>query len=243
MKLEVEGVTKRYGTQAALDSATLRVDGPRCVALIGPSGGGKSTLLRVIAGLETADAGTVRLNGSTLPARGEALRRYRASVGVVFQAFNLFPHLSARGNLLLPLERVHGVDPTEAARRVDEVLDRFHLAEHAEKRPGQLSGGQRQRVAIARAVVTRPRLLLCDEPTSALDPELKGEVLDMLRELKGEGRDLVIVTHEMGFARRVADEVVFLAEGRVIEQGAAAPFFESPASASCRDFLGRVLRD
>jgi polar amino acid transport system ATP-binding protein len=241
MRLELDGVVKRFGAQAALDGVTLTVEGPRCVAFIGPSGGGKSTLLRVVAGLETVDAGRVVVNGEAVPRGAEALRRYRASLGVVFQAFNLFPHLTARENLLLPLRAVHGVAEDEAQARAESVLDRFGLSAHADRRPGQLSGGQRQRVAVARAVVVQPRVLLFDEPTSALDPEMTAEVLQVIRELKNEGRDLLLVTHEMGFARHVADEVVFLAGGRVVEHGPAARVFDAPATDVVRQFLARVL--
>jgi polar amino acid transport system ATP-binding protein len=238
MKLALSGLTKSFGEHRVLDEITADFGELRTLALIGPSGGGKSTLLRIIAGLETADAGEVRLDG----VRVECNREHRRHLGVVFQAFNLFPHLSALDNLLLPLVQVHGLTPGEADARARSTLDRFRLADHAHKRPAELSGGQKQRVAIARAIAIKPRVLLFDEPTSALDPEMTAEVLEVIEELKAEGRDFVLVTHEMGFARHVADRVAFLADGRIIEHAPAEQLFAAPQSAQCRDFLARVLR-
>lgn len=241
MKLELRDVSRHFGPHRALDGVSLQAEG-RALVLIGPSGGGKSTLLRVLAGLEHPDAGTVTLDGDTLAFTPDALFRHRQQVGVVFQTFNLFPHLSALENITLPLVHVHGLSPADAAARAHEHLRRFSLGDHAHKRPAQLSGGQRQRVAIVRAVAVRPRLLLFDEPTSALDPEMTAEVLDMIAELRAEGRDLVLVTHHLAFARTVADQVAFLAEGRVVESGPAAALFAAPRSEPCRRFLERVLR-
>ena len=236
MKLALNGLTKSFGAQRVLDDITADFGELRTLALIGPSGGGKSTLLRIIAGLETADAGEVRLDGE----RVECTREHRRRLGVVFQSFNLFPHLSALDNLLLPLVHVHGAPDAQTLALA--TLDRFRLADHAHKRPAELSGGQKQRVAIARAIAIKPRVLLFDEPTSALDPEMTAEVLDVIEELKAEGRDFVLVTHEMGFARHVADRVAFLADGRIVEHAPAEELFASPQSAQCRDFLARVLR-
>jgi polar amino acid transport system ATP-binding protein len=242
MKLELSGVSKRYGAHQVLDAISLELKDVHAFVLIGPSGGGKSTLLRILAGLELADAGSVSVDGEVLPANEEGLRKYRCGVGTVFQAYNLFPHLSALANIVLPLEKVHGVKETEARERAMETLRRFHLESHAHKKPAELSGGQKQRVAIARAVAIKPRLLLFDEPTSALDPEMTAEVLEMIEELKHEGRDLVLVTHEMAFARVAADKVAFLDGGKIAEYGPPEEIFENPKSEACRRFLGKILR-
>jgi len=243
MKLECRGLTKRFGKFEALSGIDYRTpEGARCVTVIGPSGGGKSTWLRICAGLETPDAGELQVDGSPVPRDEPGLLAYRRSVGTVFQAFYLFPHLTALDNLVVPLVEVHGLAKTEAATRAMETLSRFGLGEHAHKRPSQLSGGQRQRVAIARAVAFRPRLLFFDEPTSALDPVMTGEVLALIEELKAEGASLFVVTHEIGFARQVADEVVFIDEGNVGASGPPEQVLDAPEAESCRRFLERVLR-
>lgn len=238
MNLSLHHLTKTFGEHRVLDALTTDFGELRTLALIGPSGGGKSTLLRIIAGLETPDAGEVRLNGEVVA----GTREHRRQLGVVFQAFNLFPHLSALQNLLLPLVEVHGLAEAEARPLALATLERFRLADHALKRPAELSGGQKQRVAIARAIAIKPRVLLFDEPTSALDPEMTAEVLDVIEELKAEGRDFILVTHEMGFARHVADRIAFLADGRIVEHAPAEQLFAAPESTVCRDFLARVLR-
>ena len=242
MQLKLDALTKSFGPHRVLDSITADFGELRSLALIGPSGGGKSTLLRVIAGLETPDTGTVTLDGTPIDFRETALREHRRHLGVVFQAFNLFPHLTALANLTLPLEKVHGLTPEASRDLAQQTLARFRLADHAHKRPAELSGGQKQRVAIARAIAIKPRLLLFDEPTSALDPEMTAEVLDAIEELKEEGRDFLLVTHEMGFARHVADRVAFLAAGRIVEHAPAAELFAAPRTAECRDFLTRILK-
>jgi polar amino acid transport system ATP-binding protein len=242
MKLRLGGITKRFDGHVVLDAISLALEKVHTLALIGPSGGGKSTLLRIIAGLEFPDAGEVEINDERVVFREEALLRHRRTVGTVFQAFNLFPHLTALENVTLPLEKVHGHSPGEAVDIARQNLKRFKLENHAAKRPAELSGGQRQRVAIARAVSIKPRLLLFDEPTSALDPEMTAEVLDMIRELREEGRDFILVTHEMGFARQVADQVAMLADGRIVESGDVARLFDSPTSTVTRDFLAKVLK-
>jgi len=242
MRLEVRGISRSYGGHAALDDVRLTLPEVRTVVLLGPSGSGKSTLLRIIAGLETADAGDIFLDGDRLLATEQYLLRHRRSIGTVFQSFNLFPHLTALRNISLPLEKVHGYTAEEAEAFAQQLLGRFQLSGHAHKMPAQLSGGQKQRVAIARAVAIKPRLLLMDEPTSALDPEMTVEVLDLISELRQEGRPLLLVTHEVGFARKVADQVVFLHEGRVLESGAAEQMFERPASTEMKLFLDKVLR-
>ncbi|MBV9128398.1 MAG: amino acid ABC transporter ATP-binding protein [Verrucomicrobia bacterium] len=253
MKLRVSAVSKTFGATRVLDRVTLDFDAVASLVLIGPSGGGKSTLLRILAGLEYPDPvlnsdgafacwPRVEINNEAVVFDERALAAHRRKIGVVFQAFNLFPHLTALENVTLPLEKVHGVAPAEARDRARQTLARFRLAPHADKKPAALSGGQRQRVAIARAIAIRPRLLLFDEPTSALDPEMTGEVLGVIEELREEGRDFILVTHEMGFARRVADQVALLADGRIVESGSAAQIFGAPEHEVSRQFLSKVLR-
>ncbi|MEI6322511.1 MAG: amino acid ABC transporter ATP-binding protein [bacterium] len=245
MKLEIEKLTKSFGSgdrkQLVLDSLNLKVEFPHVLALLGPSGGGKSTLLRVIAGLELADGGMVIVDGETVPHQERNLRNYRRSLGVVFQSFNLFPHMTAVRNVMLPLTAVHGLEESKARGRALEVLERLGLAVHAEKNPMQLSGGQRQRVAIARALAAKPRFLLFDEPTSALDPEMTAEVLQLIAELKKEGTPMLLVTHEMGFARKIADQIAFISAGRVLESGSASEFFKSPQTSQAKRFFEKVL--
>jgi polar amino acid transport system ATP-binding protein len=243
MQLTLRNLSKSFGARTVLDSISVDFRELRTLALIGPSGGGKSTLLRIIAGLEQPDQGEAGINGSPIDfANTSALRDHRRHLGVVFQAFNLFPHLTALENLLLPLEKVHGLPAAEARDLALATLERFRLADHAGHRPAELSGGQKQRVAIARAIAIKPRLLLFDEPTSALDPEMTAEVLDVIEELKAEGRDFILVTHEMGFARHFADRVAFLAAGRIVEHGTAGEIFSKPTSSECAAFLKRVLK-
>jgi polar amino acid transport system ATP-binding protein len=242
MKLSLRQVVKRFGTHTVIDGVDLELDGVHCLALIGPSGGGKSTLLRIVAGLEYPTSGSVELNGRSIEYEDQALLRHRRSIGTVFQAYNLFPHLTALRNITLPLEKVHGRTVAEARELAEGTLRRFRLLDHAHKKPAELSGGQRQRVAIARAIAIKPQVVLLDEPTSALDPEMTAEVLELIEELKQEGRDLLLVTHEMGFARRLADRVALLAEGRIAEIGPPEQVFENSASEVTRGFLRRVLR-
>ena len=242
MKLRLGQICKKFGSHAVLDAVSLQLDAVHTLAMIGPSGGGKSTLLRIIAGLEYPDSGTVEINDERVLFEETPLREYRRTIGTVFQAFNLFPHLTALQNITLPLEKVHGHSAAEAEEIARLLLVRFRLENHGGKRPAELSGGQRQRVAIARAISIKPRLLLFDEPTSALDPEMTSEVLDVIKELREEGRDFILVTHEMGFARQVADQAVFLAEGRIVEGGPVGPLFDSPVARQTRDFLAKVLK-
>jgi polar amino acid transport system ATP-binding protein len=242
MKLEFDGLTKRYGGQTVIDDVTAELDFPHVLALLGPSGGGKSTLLRLVGGLESADAGSLQLDGQPVPTEPQSLRLYRSRIGTVFQSWNLFPHLDALANVMLPLTAVHGLTSDEARSRSLELLERLHLADHAHKHPAELSGGQRQRVAIARAVAIRPKLLLFDEPTSALDPEMTAEVLEVIADLKSEGRTFILVTHAMNFARTVADQVAFLANGQILEQGSAHEFFSAPKTETAQRFLAKVLK-
>jgi len=241
MKLEIHALTKRFGGQAALEDLHLE-SGAKVLALIGPSGGGKSTLLRILGGLETPDAGEVRIDGSSLPSTARELLGYRRGNGFLFQQFNLFPHLTALENVTLPLEKAHGRPAAEARATAEASLARFGLDGHFHKRPAQLSGGQQQRVALARAVAHQPRILFLDEPTSALDPEMTGEVLDFIRELADEGQHIILSTHEMGFAKEVADTIAFLAKGRIVESSVPSSFFQQPSSAEGRRFLSRVMK-
>jgi polar amino acid transport system ATP-binding protein len=248
MNLVVHGLVQRFPDPRGGRSQTTVLDGLELVTgdvqalvLVGPSGGGKSTLLRILAGLDVPTAGTVAFDGVGLPRDETSLRGYRRTVGTVFQAYNLFPHLTAMRNLLLPLVHVHGLSTAEAHERVRGPLERFGLAAHAHKRPAELSGGQRQRIAILRALVVQPHRMFLDEPTSALDPEMTGEVLEMIGELKAAGTQFVLVTHEMGFARRVADEIALIADGKVAAHAATAEFFDREADSRVRGFLDRTL--
>lgn len=243
MDLRIRHLSKAYGDQHVFEDAHLDLTGVHALVLIGPSGGGKSTLLRMIAGLESPTRGAIEIGGAALDFEDEtALRNHRTRTGFVFQAHNLFPHLTAAENILLPLVEVHRHSRDAALEQSHALLRRFGLSDHANKRPAQLSGGQQQRVAIARAVAVRPRLLLFDEPTSALDPEMTAEVLDMIAELRSEGRDFLLATHQMGFARRVADHVAFVGYGGIPEHGPGAQILDAPREPAVRRFLERVLR-
>ena len=242
MRLELRDVGKRFGNSQALRGVTLSIPDFQSLAIIGPSGGGKTTLLRILAGLTAPDAGSVSIDGQALEFSETALLAHRRGIGTVFQAYNLFPHLSARENVLLPLVRVHGLPAAEAEAIVDALFGRFQLSRHAGQRPAELSGGQQQRVAIVRAIAIRPRFLVFDEPTSALDPEMTAEVLDFIAELRGEGRDLIIVTHNMGFAREVSDRCLFIADGQALEEGPSEQVFGQPRHPLLAAFLARVLR-
>ena len=238
--LDVRGVRKAFGETLVLDDLDLSLDEGECVVLIGASGSGKSTLLRCIDLLEVVDDGTIHLDGQDITDPRVDADAVRARMGVVFQQYNLFPHMSVLDNVVLAPVRVHGVPRAEARERATAMLERVGLAEKAHARPDDLSGGQQQRAAIARALVTDPRLLLLDEVTSALDPELVGEVLDLLRALRDEGRTMLLNTHEMGFARRVADRVCFLSGGRVLEQGPPEKVLENPQHERTAGFLSRL---
>ena len=240
MRIKLDGVSCSFDGVPVLRDISFD-DDVTTLAIIGPSGGGKSTLLRILGGLLPASSGEIELDGEAMPSDEEALTRFRAQLGFVFQDGGLFHHVSARENIALPLRAVHGFTERDASRRADELLDRFGLLEEADKRPAQLSGGQRQRVAIARAVAPAPKLLLLDEPTSALDPEYTTEVLDLLRDLKDEGSRFIMVTHEMGFARHACDKVAFLAGGTLREYGDAAELFAHPETPELQGFLSRLL--
>jgi ABC-type polar amino acid transport system ATPase subunit len=238
--IEMSGVSKSFGRFVALADVDLVVGEGEVVVIVGPSGSGKSTLIRCINQLEEHDAGTIVVDGMTV-ARTTDLTKVRAEVGMVFQSFNLFPHMSVLRNVALAPVRVRGLSWTEAEDRARKLLVRVGLQDHVDKYPGQLSGGQQQRVGIARALAMEPKILLFDEPTSALDPEMVGEVLDVIRKLARTGVTLVVVTHEMGFARSVADRIVFMDAGRVVEQGKPDSFFDAPRDPRLRAFLNAVL--
>jgi len=239
--IEVRGVTKAFGEVPVLRGIDLVVPEHGAVALIGASGSGKSTLLRCIDLLEPIDDGDVLLDGEVVTDPSVEPVAVRRRLGMVFQAFNLFPHLTAVENVALAPMRAQGVGREEARARAAELLARFGLAGREGERPDNLSGGQQQRVAIARALATRPRALLLDEITSALDPELVGEVLEVVRDLKAQGTTMLVTTHEMGFARDVADEVCFLHEGRILERGAPAAVLDAPEQPETQRFLRRLL--
>lgn len=246
LDVAIDGVAKRFGQRTVLDGVSLSVAAHETVAVIGPSGGGKSTLLRAINGLTTFDAGEIRVGPHVLRpgnsrANAEASHEVRRLVGMVFQDFQLFPHLTALGNLVEAPRRVLGLSKAEARDRAMALLARVGLADRAGAYPRELSGGQKQRVAIARAMAMQPRGLLCDEITSALDPELKGEVLAVLEALKHEGLTLVVVTHEIGFARRAADRIVVLDAGKVIEEGPPDQVLDHPKTERTQRFLSQVL--
>ena len=209
--------------------------------MLGPSGSGKSTLCRAINRLEPIDSGTITLDGVPLPAEGKALARLRADVGMVFQSFNLFAHKSILDNVTLGPTKVKKMKSAEAKKRAMQLLERVGVANQADKLPAQLSGGQQQRVAIARALAMQPKAILFDEPTSALDPEMVQEVLDVMVALAREGMTMIVVTHEMGFARKAADRVIFMSDGQIVEEGPPEEFFTNPQSNRAKDFLGKIL--
>ena len=239
--VELDTVVKRYGTHTVLDGVSLAVDKGEIIAIIGRSGSGKSTLLRCVNGLEPIQGGTVRFEGTVVNDPGTDLRRLRQHVGIVFQSFNLFPHLTVEKNITLAPKVVKGMAPAEARALAGRVLAKVGLAEKIDAWPDQLSGGQQQRVAIARSLAMQPTLMLFDEITSALDPELVGEVLKTLEEMAAEGMTMMLVTHEIGFARKVADRVVFMHEGRIWEEGPAADTLAKPRTPELETFLSAVL--
>jgi len=239
--IEIDHVSKSYGRLQVLDDCTLSVRRAEVVVVCGPSGSGKSTLIKCINGLEPYQSGRILVDGIEVGARGTNLARLRAKVGMVFQSFELYPHMSALDNVMLAQIHVLRRSREEAEERARALLERVGLAQRAEHRPADLSGGQQQRVAIARALALRPDAILFDEPTSALDPEMIREVLDVMSELARDGMTMIVVTHEMGFARRVADRVVFMDHGRIVEDTAKDAFFAAPRSPRAQEFLSRIL--
>ncbi len=234
-------VHKHFSELHVLRGIDLEVPAGQVMVVLGPSGSGKSTLCRTINRLEPVDSGTIAIDGIPLPAEGKALAQLRADVGMVFQSFNLFAHKSILENVTLGPVKVRGMDKEAADELGISLLERVGIGSQQGKLPAQLSGGQQQRVAIARALAMRPKVMLFDEPTSALDPEMVGEVLDVMTSLAREGMTMVVVTHEMGFARRAADRVVFMADGEIVEDAGPDEFFTAPKSARARDFLSRIL--
>ncbi|CAM5357927.1 amino acid ABC transporter ATP-binding protein [Streptomyces abikoensis] len=240
--IEMRDVNKHYGDLHVLKDINLTVGRGEVVVVIGPSGSGKSTLCRAINRLEPVGSGTILLDGHPLPEEGRELARLRAEVGMVFQSFNLFAHKTVLANVSLAPVKVRKRPKEEADRRSRELLERVGLLAHADKYPAQLSGGQQQRVAIARALAMEPKALLFDEPTSALDPEMINEVLEVMQQLARDGMTMVVVTHEMGFARSAANRVVFMADGRIVEDRAPEEFFTAPRSERAKDFLSKILK-
>jgi ABC-type polar amino acid transport system ATPase subunit len=239
--LSLSGIHKWYGTFHALDDCSLDVAHGEKIVVCGPSGSGKSTLIRCINRIERHDGGHIRFDGTALDDDGRPAVKARKNIGMVFQQFNLFPHLSVLDNVMLAPTLVKHQGAKAAREQAMALLQRVRIIEQADKFPGQLSGGQQQRVAIARALAMQPQLMLFDEPTSALDPEMVGEVLDVMRELAQDGMTMIVVTHEMGFARQVADRVVFMEAGRILEVQPPERFFDRPQSDRTRNFLGKIL--
>ena len=240
--VELEQVNKRFGDVHALRDVDLTIDAGEVVVLVGPSGSGKSTLCRTINRLEPIDSGEVRFDGKPLPVEGKELARLRADVGMVFQSFNLFAHRTILDNVTLAPVRVRKASKADAKERAQQLLERVGIADKAGRYPAELSGGQQQRAAIARALAMQPKLMLFDEPTSALDPEMIKEVLDVMRELAAEGTTMLVVSHEMGFARSAANRVVFMDQGQVLESAPPEQFFSAPATERARDFLSKILQ-
>ncbi len=236
------GIHKHFGALHVLKGVDLQVAEKELVFIIGPSGSGKSTLLRCLNRLEEPSAGSITVDGIDMLDRRTDINAARRRIGMVFQSFNLYPHMTALGNVTLALRKVLKLDATEAGRRAQAALARVHLADRADHYPGQLSGGQQQRVAIARAIALEPRVMLFDEPTSALDPELVGGVLQAMRELREDGMTMVVVSHEMGFARAAADRVVFMDDGLIVEQGTPEAIFGNPQQERTRGFIRQIDR-
>ncbi|WP_110472052.1 glutamate ABC transporter ATP-binding protein GluA [Williamsia limnetica] len=239
--ISMTNVQKHFGDLHVLKDVDLEVPAGQVVVILGPSGSGKSTLCRTINRLEPIDSGEIRIDGKLLPAEGKTLAALRADVGMVFQSFNLFAHKTILQNVTLAPMKVRGKSKADAEKRGMELLERVGIASQRDKYPAQLSGGQQQRVAIARSLAMEPKVMLFDEPTSALDPEMVNEVLDVMVSLAKEGMTMLVVTHEMGFARKAADRVIFMADGAIVEDDEPETFFTNPKSDRARDFLGKIL--
>lgn len=240
--VSLRNVNKHFGDLHVLRDINLEVSRGEVVVVIGPSGSGKSTLCRAINRLETIDTGEILIDGRKLPEEGGELARLRAEVGMVFQSFNLFAHMTVLQNVTLGPIKVKGRSRAEAEKEAMTLLERVGVASQAQKLPAQLSGGQQQRVAIARALAMKPKVMLFDEPTSALDPEMINEVLDVMVNLASEGMTMIVVTHEMGFARKAANRVVFMADGQIVEEAVPEEFFTNPRTARAQDFLSKILK-
>jgi glutamate transport system ATP-binding protein len=239
--VELDGIRKSFGDNLVLDGIDLTIDRGEVVVIAGPSGSGKSTMLRCINGLETVDEGEVRFDGQSITRAGKAINRLRAEIGMVFQQFNLFAHKTVLENVTLAPIEVKGLSKQEARERAERLLERVGISAKADALPADLSGGQQQRVAIARALAMEPKLMLFDEPTSALDPEMIREVLDVMRDLARDGMTMAVVTHEMGFAREVCDRIVFIDDGRIVEQAPPNEFFAAAKSERARDFVDKII--
>ncbi|MGU3433395.1 glutamate ABC transporter ATP-binding protein GluA [Actinomycetes bacterium M1A6_2h] len=239
--ISMRGVQKHFGDLHVLKDIDLEVPTGQVIIVLGPSGSGKSTLCRTINRLEPIDTGTIEVDGKELPSEGKALAALRADVGMVFQSFNLFAHKTILENVKLAPTKVRKLGKAEVDKTAKDLLERVGIANQADKYPAQLSGGQQQRVAIARALAMNPKVMLFDEPTSALDPEMVNEVLDVMTSLAKEGMTMVVVTHEMGFARKAGDRVVFMADGQIVEDTDPETFFTAPKSDRAKDFLGKIL--
>ncbi|MGV0867676.1 amino acid ABC transporter ATP-binding protein [Corynebacterium kalidii] len=239
--ITLTGVNKYFGEFQALKNINLDIPSGQVVVVLGPSGSGKSTLCRTINRLETIDTGEIHIDGEILPEEGKGLARLRSEVGMVFQSFNLFSHMTIRDNITLAPMKVRKTSRGDADKTADRLLERVGIAVQADKYPAQLSGGQQQRVAIARALAMEPKVMLFDEPTSALDPEMINEVLDVMADLAAGGMTMVVVTHEMGFARRAADRILFMADGAIVEDTDPETFFTNPSSDRAKDFLAKIV--
>ncbi|MBO0677013.1 amino acid ABC transporter ATP-binding protein [Mycolicibacterium sp. S2-37] len=239
--ISMQGVNKHFGSLHVLKDIDLTVHRGQVVVVLGPSGSGKSTLCRTINRLETIDAGTIAIDGVELPAEGRKLAQLRSDVGMVFQSFNLFAHKTILDNVTLAPMKVRGLSKDAARDAAMALLERVGVANQADKYPAQLSGGQQQRVAIARSLAMNPKVMLFDEPTSALDPEMINEVLAVMASLAKDGMTMLVVTHEMGFARRASDRVVFMSDGAIVEDAEPAEFFDNPRTDRAKDFLGKIL--
>ena len=239
--VELRDVRKSFGDNLVLDGVSLTFDRGECIVIAGPSGSGKSTMLRCINGLEEIDSGDIIFDGTSIPKAGKDITRIRSDIGMVFQQFNLFPHMTVLQNVMLAPVKVKGQSEGQARQRATELLERVGIPEKAGQYPADLSGGQQQRVAIARALAMEPKLMLFDEPTSALDPEMIREVLDVMRDLAREGLTMAVVTHEMGFAREVGDRLVFIDGGQIVEDAPPEQFFTAASSERAREFVDKII--
>ena len=239
--VELKGIRKAFGDNVVLDGVDLSVSRGEAIVIAGPSGSGKSTMLRCVNGLETIDAGEITFDGRSVSSAGKGITALRSQIGMVFQQFNLFPHMSVLQNITLAPIRVKGLEKPAAEKRARELLERVGISEKADQYPADLSGGQQQRVAIARALAMDPKLMLFDEPTSALDPEMIREVLDVMRDLANEGMTMLVVTHEMGFARQVCNRIVFIDGGVIVEEGPPEEFFANAKSDRAREFVDKII--
>ncbi|MGL6115857.1 amino acid ABC transporter ATP-binding protein [Cetobacterium sp. SF1] len=242
MNLKIENLKKSFGDQTILNNVNLNIENISSLVIIGPSGGGKSTLLKIIGGLLTPEQGEIEINNQKLLFSEKELNDYRKTIGMVFQAYNLFPHLSALDNILFPLEKVHKISKEEALEKSSELLKKFKLWDHRNKMPHELSGGQKQRVAIVRALALESKFLLLDEPTSALDPYLVSEVLDTIMDLRQEKKDLILVTHQMSFAKAVGDYLIYVDKGKILEEGNPKDILNNPKTSELKTFLSKTLK-